>query len=166
MAEKILVALKSRDRLSRMIPYIENVAKPGMKVVFLIPFGPQTGFSAARDNFLPLTVEEAKFFGNQEAKLTNRAQPIEEQKRLTEHKVFLAIEKLLKKGIDVTVDVYTGSLRSALKNYTLKGNVHLIMKRAGKALMMMQFFCRTVPNFILTKEPRFSPIRVLRTNNA
>jgi hypothetical protein len=165
MTEKILVALKSRDRLSRMLPYVEDMAKPGMKVVFLIPFGPQIGFSVPRDN-LPLTVEEAKFFGNQETKLIHRAQPIEEQKQLAEHKVFLAIEKLLKKGIDVKVDVYTGSLRSVLKNYTVKGNVHLVMKRAGKALMMIQFFCRTVPNFILLQRPRFSPVRMLRTNHA
>jgi hypothetical protein len=163
MAEKILVALKSQDRLSGMIPYIEDVAKPGMKVVLLIPFGPQTGFSVPRDNF-PLTVEEAKF-GNQETRLIGRAQSIEEQKRLAEHRVFLAIEKLLKKGIDVTVDVYTGSLRGALRNYELKGNVHMIMKRAGKALMMMQFFCRMAPNFILLKQPRFSPMR-MRANHA
>jgi hypothetical protein len=163
MAGQILVALKSQDRLSRMIPYIEGVAKPGMQIVLLVPFGPAAVFNASRDNFLPLTVEEAKFFGSlQEARFINRAQPIAEQKRLAEHRVFLALEGLLKRGIDVKLEVYTGSLRRALKNYMLKGDVHLVMKRAGRALMMMQFFRRALPNFVLLKQPSLSPLRMFR----
>ena len=41
MARQILVALKSEDRLSQMIPYIEKIAQPGMRVVFLIRFSTQ-----------------------------------------------------------------------------------------------------------------------------
>ena len=41
MASQILVALKSEDRLSQMIPYIEEIAQPGMKIVFLIGFRPK-----------------------------------------------------------------------------------------------------------------------------
>jgi hypothetical protein len=167
MAGQILVALKSQDRLSRMIPYIEGVAKPGMQIVLLVPFSPAAVFNASRDNFLPLTVEEAKFFASlPEASFINRAQPIGEQKRLVEHKVFLALESLLKRGIDVKLEVYTGSLRRALKKYTLKGDVHLIIKRAGKALMMMQFFRPRMPNFVLLQRPSPSPLRMFRPQPA
>ena len=56
MAPQILVALKSEDRLSQMIPYIEKIAQPGMKVVFLIRFSPQTASKASRHNSIELRV--------------------------------------------------------------------------------------------------------------
>jgi hypothetical protein len=36
MAQKILVALKRGDRIEEIVPYLEEVTKPGMSVVFLI----------------------------------------------------------------------------------------------------------------------------------
>ena len=38
MNKKILVPLGQYDRSEEMIPYIENVARPGMKVVFLMRY--------------------------------------------------------------------------------------------------------------------------------
>ena len=38
MNKKILVPLGQYDRSEEMIPYIENVARPGMKVVFLVRY--------------------------------------------------------------------------------------------------------------------------------
>lgn len=35
MAKQILVPLKEHDRIEEIIPYIEEVARPGMRVVFL-----------------------------------------------------------------------------------------------------------------------------------
>jgi hypothetical protein len=36
MSKKILVPLGQYDRSEEMVPYIENVARPGMKDVFLV----------------------------------------------------------------------------------------------------------------------------------
>lgn len=172
MAAQILVALKSHDRLSRMVPYIEEVAKPGMKVVLLIPRGREAAVKASHYKSSMTTGfdEEPSVQQLEDAMGTTfnitGAQMFEQQILRAEHKAFLALERLLKKGIEITVDVYTGSLRRAVKSYTVKGNVHLIMKRAGRALMMMQFFCRAVPNFVLLKRPSFSSIRMLRPNQA
>jgi hypothetical protein len=170
MAEQILVALKTHDRLSRMVPYIEEIARPGMKIILLIPLVRQAAFDAARINSLAVRrLDEERRLGHLEEPTgtpvnTRGVQLLDEQNLRAEHKVFLTLERLLNKGIDITVDVYTGSLRSAVKNYTAKGNVRLIMKRAGRALMMFQFFFRSVPNFVLLKRPSFSPIRMLRAN--
>jgi len=38
MNKKILVPLGRHDRSEEIIPYIENVARPGMKVVFLVRY--------------------------------------------------------------------------------------------------------------------------------
>ena len=43
MNKKMLVPLGQYDRSEEMIPYIEKVARPGMKVVFLVRY-PVDGF--------------------------------------------------------------------------------------------------------------------------
>ena len=75
---------------------------------------------------------------------------MEEQRLSAEHKVFLALEALLKRGIEITVDVYTGSLRRAVKSYTCKGDVHLIVMRARRELMM-RLSPQGVPRFWLVQ---------------
>ena len=43
MATKILVPLKKHDRLEEIVPYIEELAEPGVSVVFLVRH-PVSGF--------------------------------------------------------------------------------------------------------------------------
>ena len=90
---------------------------------------------------------------------------IEEQMLAAQHKVFLALEALLKKGIETTVDVYTGSLRRVVKSYTRKGNVALIIKRAS-APVMKQFLRTMFPNFAFRRQLALRPIDLLRVNRA
>lgn len=172
MALQILVALKSEDRLSQMIPYIEKVAQPGMKVIFLIRFSPQTASDASRNNSIELKcLEESRFFEGEFAKPTftqrnlRETESMEKQRLSAEHKVFLALEALVKRGIEITVDVYTGSLRRAVKSYTCKGDVHLIVMRARRELVM-DFLHKAFPVFGWFKQPTFSPILVLHPTHA
>jgi hypothetical protein len=172
MALQILVALKSEDRLSQMIPYIEKIAQPGMKVIFLIRFSPQTASNALRHNSIELKcLEESRFFEGEleKPKFTKRnfreTQSMEEQRLSAEHKVFLALEALLKRGIEISVDVYTGSLNRAVKSYTCKGDARLIVMRARRELMM-SFLHKVFPVFGLFRQPTFSPILVLHATHA
>jgi hypothetical protein len=50
MNKKILVPLGQYDRSEEMIPYVENVARPGMKVVFLVRY-PMDGFIWAKEEY-------------------------------------------------------------------------------------------------------------------
>src|SRR5262245_49588564 len=171
MALQILVALKSEDRLSQMIPYIEKIAQPGMKVIFLIRFSPQATANTLRHNSIELQcLEESRFFEAEleKPKFTERnfrePQSIEEQRLAAEHKVFLALEALLKRGIEITVDVYTGSLNRAVKSYTCKGDVRIVMR--ARRELMMSFLHKAFPVFGLFKQPTFSPILVLHPTHA
>jgi hypothetical protein len=173
MARQILVALKSEDRLSQMIPYLEKIAQPGMKVVFLIRFSPPTASKTLPHDSIELECpEESAFFEKEldKPRFTGEniggTQAMEEQRLAVEHKVFLALEALRKRGIELTVDVYTGSLRRALKSYTRKGDVHLIVMRARRELMMMDFLRKAFPVFGLFKRPTFAPILVLHPTHA
>jgi len=51
----------------------------------------------------------------------------ESQKNSIKQKIPLACEELRKKGVGIVADFYAGSLRSALKNYSLGGDAYLIM---------------------------------------
>jgi hypothetical protein len=41
------------------------------------------------------------------------------------------LNSLASKGIDVTVGLYAGNMRSAIRNYATKGDVHLIVTSAS-----------------------------------
>jgi hypothetical protein len=170
MAGQILVALKSEDRLSQMIPYIEEVAQPGMKVVFLIGFQPQVVSKAPRYDSLAFnSFEDMRFAGRLEQSGSpneNVDGPMEQPSLSAEHKVFLALERLHKRGIEIAVDVYLGSLKRVVKKHTRKGNVHFIMKRAGKGSAIMQFVRRAFPIFGSFNRRAFSSVLLLHSTHA
>lgn len=164
MAQEILVALKSEDRLSQMIPYIEKIAKPGMRVILLIRFIPQSASKTSRpeeSGYLEGKLEKPKFTREN---VWGR-HSIEKQRLSAEHKVFLALEALRERGIEIIVDIYTGSLRRAMKSYTSKGDVHSIVMRA-KGELMMDLLRKVFSVFGLNKQPTFSPILILHSSHA
>ncbi|HXV82990.1 MAG TPA: hypothetical protein VEG60_24255 [Candidatus Binatia bacterium] len=165
MAQEILVALKSEDRLSQMVPYIEKIAQPGMRVVLLIRFVHQTVFKASRHDSIELECpeESAHFHGVFAAERGTVS--LEEQRLSLEHKVFLALEALRKRGIEIAVDVYMGSLRKAVKNHTRKGDVHFIVMRARRE-PAAAFFDKALPLFGLFKHSTFAPVLVLQPTHA
>ena len=155
MAEKILVALKRDDRLEEIIPYIEKIAQPGMKVVFLLRY-PVTG------DFLWLGDHWVTTESPREALLAGR-RIIERyswdvQRGLAEQRVLVAREALRRKEIEVTVELYTDSLRRVVRDYTAAGEVHLIMMGAGRTHPMMRLLQRTVPLLGLFRKRSSSPV--------
>jgi hypothetical protein len=164
---KILVALRNRDRLSDVIPHIEEVAKPGMKVVFLIRFAPSNtfgtqpvnGFASRLDN----QTSPAEDMGESTSVQGNLMGMRSLARRLAaEHKVYLAMEGLRKRGVEITVDVYTGSLKRVLKGYTVRDEIHMIIKIEGRALAVAQFLRNALSVLSFFKQPDFAPVRLLR----
>ncbi len=135
MAGKILVALKRNDRLEEIIPYIEKIAQPGMKVVFLLRYPVAGDFLWLGDHCV--TTESPR-----EAMLAGRRimqrYSWEVQRALAEQKVLIAREALRRKEIEVAVEIYTDSLRRVVRHYTATGDVHLIMMGAGSGHPMMR----------------------------
>lgn len=161
MAKQILVALKNQDRLEQMVPYIEELAQPGTEVVFLVRFAPKAEVKGSRDNCLTLKpLEEVRFAEDREApRLMD--EKIVGTRLSAEHKVFLALEALVKKGVEIAVDVYMGSLKTVVKSYTRKGDVRLIVMRTRWDLTIMRCLHRTFAAFGLFKQPTFSPVLLL-----
>ncbi len=127
MTAQILVPLGTNDRTEEIIRSVEKVARPGMKVVFLLPSpvgGPRYSFHT--DLFLLPRVKEMMNYYSWEGNL-QRAR----------RKLSSACEILRPRGVEVGVDVYTGSLKKAIRSHVLDGDVHLIMTRAGGFSQML-----------------------------
>jgi hypothetical protein len=149
MDKKILVPLGQYDRTEEMVPYVEKVARPGMKVVFLVRY-PVDGFIWGKEEYGMRAALEAKQLVNYYSWEGNLRRAAE--------KVSSACAALCPKGIEVAVDVYAGSLKKAVRSHTLNGDVHLIMTRAGIGDWIARLFDGTGSVFDWFRRPRFSPV--------
>jgi hypothetical protein len=152
MNKKILVPLGQYDRSEEMIPYIENVARPGMKLVFLMRY-PVDGFIWGKEEYGMRAALEANKLVNYYSWEGN----LEKAKQ----QVAAACEALRSKGIEAVVDVYAGSLKKAMRRHMLSGDVHLIMTRAGISEWIAKLFDGTNLVFKWFKRPSFSPVMLI-----
>ncbi len=154
MAKQILVPISRNDRVKEMIPYVERVAQPGMKVVFLVPY-PVGGFD---DHIRAGRATDETSIPNPETiKKIAARYTWENQQQLARQRVFPACHALQNKGAEVTVDVYTGSLRKAVKRYALTGDVHLIMAHAGIGRVISRSLKNLFSILRSSRRPSFSP---------
>jgi len=97
---QILVPLRRDDRIEDVVPYLEQIARPGCKVTLLIHYSVQ-----GLDWF---QVKSTTSVGK-------------EQKLVADENTFLALEPLRQRGVTVALDIYAGSLRKVVKQYTFRG---------------------------------------------
>jgi hypothetical protein len=152
MSKKILVPLGQYDQSEEMIPYIEKVVRPGMKVVFLMRY-PVDGIGLRKEEYGMRAALEAKSLVNYYSWEGN----LEKAKQ----QVAPACEALQARGIETAVDVYAGSLKKAVRTYTLNGDVHLIMTRAGIGDWIARLFGGTNSVFKWFKRPSFSSVMLI-----
>ena len=134
MAGQILVPFNSHFRVEDIISVIEEAAKPGMRVVFLVryPVDPWVWFW---DHWV--TTESTR-----DAVLAGRKvmekYSWEGQRALAEEMVAPWGYVLEKMGVKTAVAVYTGSLSSVVETYRRGDEISLVM-RAQNNLPIMRF---------------------------
>lgn len=157
MAEQILVALERHDRIEEIIPYLLEVAKAGMKVVFLIAYPVEA--VSLRDYWITTeSVTEAMLAGR---RITERSS-WEVQRGLAELRISPAREALEKSKVDVAVNIYTGSLRSTVEDYAANKDVLWILLRRGLSHPLLRLLNRTIPLYSLIKTGSPPPVLFLR----
>ena len=156
MNKKILVPLGQYDRPEEMIPYVEKVARPGMKVVFLVRY-PVDGIRWQKEEYgmraaleMRELVRHYSWEGNFEKAKT---------------RVAIASAALRAKGIEAAVDVYAGGLKKAVRSYTAKGDVHLILTRAGVGQRIASFLSGS-DSLLDLFTPRKSPVLLTHPGTA
>ena len=139
MAGQILVPFNSHLRVEDIISVIEEAAKPGMRVVFLVryPVDPWVWF---RDHWV--TTESSRNAMLAGGKVMEKYS-WEGQRALAEEMVAPWRYVLEKMGVKATVEVYTGSLSSAVEAYCREDETSLVM-RAQNNLPTMGFLRRPI----------------------
>lgn len=161
MTGRILVPLERGDRIEDLIPYLEELAKPGMRVVFLISY-PVESRLYLRDHWVTTeSIKEAMMAGR---RIMHRYS-WEVQKELAEQRVSPAREALCKMEMEVTVDVYAGSLRKVIGEYKANGDLHLIMERVRGGHPIMRLLSWIPALFGRLDRPRLSPVLLLHPDH-
>jgi hypothetical protein len=142
---RILVPLRRDDRIEDVVPYLEQIARPGCKVTLLIHY----------------SVEGLEWF---QSKSTTSG--IKEQKLVTKNNTLLALEPLRERDVTVALDIYAGPLRKVVKQYTLRGDIDLVMIAArGRSwigrlfqscLLFLNFSCVSKSASVLLLRPDIS----------
>jgi hypothetical protein len=126
MNKKILVVLRRRDTADQMMPYLEEVAKLGMRVVFLIPY-PVESWPCLKDHWIEADTARAALFASEKV-LERYSWDV--QKRMAEQKIAHLRAIFQKKHVEVGVDLYTGTLKRIVREHELDETIHLIVAQA------------------------------------
>ena len=139
MAGQILVPFNSHFRVEDIISVIEEAAKPGMRVVFLIryPVDPWVWF---RDHWV--TTESSRNAMLAGGKVMEKYS-WEGQRALAEEMVAPWGYVLQKMGVKASVAVYAGSLSSVVETYC-RGDESSLVMRAQNNLPIMGFLRRPI----------------------
>lgn len=154
MAKQILVPVSRNDRVKEMIPYVERVAQPGMKVVFLLRF-PVDGFQECIR--AGMTTGETGIPNPDKVNKLGARYSLESQQQLAQRRVYPACDAVQKKGAEVSVEVYSRYLREVLREYAANGDVHLIVQRTGIGHLISRFFNDLISAVRWIKSPNSSP---------
>jgi len=118
MNKQLLVPIKSYRQLEALLPYLEDMARPGMKIIFLVQLGANrfaqlAGLLLEIQNGLPGTLY---------------SDTVEQQSHLT-HRIEHASESLSDRGIRIEVKFYSGRLRPILSGYIEDDHHHTVVMR-------------------------------------
>ena len=122
MSRRMLVSMNRNDSLEEIMTYIEELAQPGMKVVFLVQWN-RDGFGQLKD------VQTGMKPGNETASAgvgTTEAIDLQQQ-RLLEEKVFSTSRALRQTGVEIGVDLYTGSWGELMERYKADGEGYILI---------------------------------------
>jgi hypothetical protein len=117
MTGRILVALRRSDRLEHVLPYLETIAQPDTKVVFLVHYA--AGFERYLDARFSMTGGENK--------------PKRQWRRLPEQEISLNHTCLFKLGAQIETALYAGGFRKAVSEYVRTEDVQAILVPSGRS---------------------------------
>lgn len=120
---KILIPLRHRERLELFLPYIEELARPGSTIVFLVPIS-HNRFELITDQLLAIHT------GLTPGLLTGRnAEIFARRISSVEQGVSSHCLALRERGVKISVSVFAGSLRKIVRDYAQRKDIHLIIMR-------------------------------------
>ncbi|HEY3305524.1 MAG TPA: hypothetical protein VGL70_18530 [Candidatus Binatia bacterium] len=156
--------------MQEILPIIQKIAKPDMKVTFLVPY-PVDPWAWLRDHWI---VTESPRKAVSEGKRVLARYSWDKQKRLAERRISVAREALGKMGVEVGL-VLKGCFSQTLREYVLSENFQFVLMTAVTGQTMLGLMHLTtillrrikrpnLPSFLLyrsaalTEEDRFAAL--------
>jgi hypothetical protein len=131
LTEQILVPLRRHDRVEEFLPYVEDIARPGMTVVFLVYLG-RSGLKELTDQLLAIQTGCPELL----PAMSSAEEIVGNRRRLAEAQITAACLALRNRGVRIEVNVYAGRLQRIIDEYLQKQDVQFIMMRPSGSRMM------------------------------
>jgi hypothetical protein len=131
ITEQILVPLRRHDRVEEFLPYVEDIARPGMTVVFLVYLG-RSGLEELTDRLLAIQTGLPGAFTRRDS----AEEIVGNRRRSAEAQLTAACLALRNRGVKIEVNVYAGRLQRIVDEYLQKQDVQFIMMRPGGSRIM------------------------------
>src|SRR5262245_58399497 len=120
-----------------VIPYLEQIAGPGSRVIFLVH-----GLDWFQSKSMPSVIKE--------------------QKMVSENNT--ALEPLRERDVTVALDIYAGPLRKVVKQYTLRGDIDLVMIAARGKSWIGKLFQNCLLFLDVSSDSKSSSVILVRPN--
>jgi len=154
MTGQILVPLRGSDRIELFLPYIQQLAQPGMRVVFLVHLG-LSRFKEITDQLLAIHMGLTPVFppsrnGDRES--------LNQQSRLAREAIFRGCLALRERGIEISVHVFAGPMRAVVGEFVRTDDVHLVIMRGTTGNWPAQFLRKLGSLIHLFGPPTLPPV--------
>ena len=157
MQGKILVAMQQQGWSEEIIPYLENLARPGMRMIFLVRY-PVKLWSYLRDHWVDTeSPRKALLAGQELAERYSR----EAQIALAQEKIAPARDALREKPISVELELYTGNLRRKVLEHAAAGDLDWVIMPAPGSYWPARLLGRGIASLSGFKWARSLPILLL-----
>lgn len=143
MAKQILIPLRMRDRIEEVIPYVEEFAEHGTRMLFLV----HSGKNRFERLLAHLTEMETGNRGMLESQEIADRESLQKQRDSAERALLAAFGSLRGAGVNVSAILYRGSLRKAVRAHCRNGQIDLIMMPAEKRAVITQAWVRLAAGF-------------------
>jgi len=121
MSQQVLVPIKGHDNIEEILPYIEDIARPDMKIVFLVHFGTNRFAELAGQLLEVQSGLPANFSSDTGVSPSNFTRRLERAGR-----------ELSDRGVQIEVMFYSGRLWPILRQYSEVEGSKLVIMRPGK----------------------------------
>jgi hypothetical protein len=150
MAKTILVVLNQEDNVHVLLRRLKKVVKPGNRIVFLVEYQNDIpSWLLAHVGLLQTGLDNALACQERRAWLS-----WDEQKTQVEENIAEPVRKVFSRmGVEICVDLYSGSLNRILRRYLERGEVVLILVATSSWLRRLKIVPLRVRNWFLRRRP-------------
>jgi len=158
MTRHVLVVLRRGDDLDDVLPYVEEIARPGLTITFLIDHSLSGLTEVLNQAFKTNPVQQLSRTGPDVESPTGTTNGDQQSGTATR-------QELRKQGVEIKVRVYTGNLKRILRELMEKECVQTIVTCLRKKPFWRQLLSLGMSGGITVTKPAI-PLLLYRRNNA